>query len=119
MLDSDYNPNRTEDLYALTPEGYIIAQDIACQKEYVEMHCCPVSNQPLRLVAQINRAFQGLTELVAISLATGERYSFIFDISNEVYQSWLAGQMGDLYENLYDGPPRIADPGQRFYAETP
>lgn len=118
MDDSGYNPNRTDELYALTVEGYIVAHDITCQQEYVALHRCPTSDTPLKLVAQINRAYQGLIELVALSLATGERFSFIFDISNEVYQSWLAAQMGDLYEPLYDGPPRVADPNQRFYAGT-
>lgn len=116
MMDLGYNPNRTADLFALTPDGYIIAQDIACQHEYIDMHHCPVSDMPLRIVAQINRAFQGLTEIVAISPATGERYSFIFDISNDVYQMWLADEMGALYERDYDGPGRVADPQQRFYA---
>ena len=114
LNDTGYNPNRTKDLFALTTDGYIIAQDIACQQEYIDMHRCPVSGQPLRIVAQINRAFQGLTELVAISPATGERFSFIFDISNDVYQSWLAEQTGEFYERIYEGPPRTADPNERF-----
>ena len=53
--------------------------------------------------------------MVALSPATGEKFSFIFDISNEVYQRWWAKQMGDLYEPLYDGPPRQADPEQRYF----
>jgi hypothetical protein len=116
MMDLGYNPNRTEDLFALTPDGYVIAQDITCQHEYIDMYRCPVSDKPLRVVAQINRAFQGLTEIVAISPATGERFSFIFDISNDVYQMWLADEMGELYERDFDVPGRIADPNQRFYA---
>lgn len=106
--DPGYNPNRTDDLFAFTEDGYIIAQDIACQMEYIAMQRCPMSGRPLLTVAQINRAFQGLNEVVALSPATGERYSFIFDISNDVYQTWWAQQMGDLYERLYDGPPRQA-----------
>ena len=35
-----------------------------------------------------------------------QRYSFIFDISNEVYQRWWADQMGENYVRLYDGKPR-------------
>lgn len=106
-IDPGYNPNRTDDLFAPTEDGYIIAQDIACQQEYIAMQRCLISGRPLLTVAQINRAFQGLNEVVALSPATGERYSFIFDISNDVYQAWWAQQMGDLYEPLYDGPPRI------------
>lgn len=115
-IDPGYNPHRTADLFALTADGYIIAQDIACQQEYIAMQRCPVSGRPLLTIAQINRAFQGLNEVVALSPATGERYSFIFDISNDVYQAWWAQQMGDLYECLYDGAPRYADPDQRYDA---
>ncbi|HLV36271.1 MAG TPA: hypothetical protein VKY59_14185 [Spirillospora sp.] len=114
-IDSGYNPNRTPDLFALTYDGYIIAQDIVCQQEYVAMHRCPVSGEPLRVIAQINRAFQGLNEVVALSPATGERYSFIFDISNDVYQMWWADRMGDLYEPLHECEPRQPDPTRRFF----
>ena len=41
--DPGYNPDRTIDLYALTPDGYIIAQDINCQHEYVAEQRCPES----------------------------------------------------------------------------
>jgi hypothetical protein len=116
-VDSGYNPNRTIDLYALTPDGYIIAQDIMCQYDYVAAQSCPQSGRNLIVVAQINRATQGLNELVAISPATGAKYSFIFDISNEVYQTWWASMMGKAYQQLYDGQPRQADPQQRYFTE--
>ncbi len=115
QIDPGYNPDRTIDLYALTLDGYIIAQDIVCQQEYVATQPCPETDRPLVVIAKINRAFQGLNELVALSPATGEKFSFIFDISNDVYQSWWADQMGDQYERLYDGPPRLADPEQRYF----
>jgi hypothetical protein len=113
--DPGYNPDRTIDLYALTPDGYIIAQDIICQHEYVAAQRCPETGRPLVVIAKINRSFQGLNELVALSPATGEKFSFIFDISNEVYQQWWAKQMGELYEPLYEGTPRQADPEQRYF----
>lgn len=116
-MDTGYNPNRTSDLFALTTDGYIIAHDVACQYEYVNMQRCPRSRKPLIVIAQINRAFQGLNELVAISPVTGERYSFIFDISNEVYQTWWAQQMGEYYERDYDGPPRQPAPQQPYSVE--
>lgn len=112
-LDPAYNTRRTDDLYSTTPDGYIIAHDVACQNDFVAMHRCPASGEPLRVVAHINRAFQGLNEVVALSPVTGERFSFIFDISNEVYQQWWAQQMGDLYERQYDGPPRRVDRQRR------
>ncbi len=115
QLDPGYNPERTIDLFARTPEGYIIAQDILCQHEYVKQQVCPETGSKFRVIAQLNRAFQGLNELVAISLGTGKRHSFIFDISNNVYQKWWSEKMGDLYENSYDGPPRSADPSQRYF----
>lgn len=114
-IDPGYNPQRTPDLFAFTTDGYIIAQDVACQHEYVAAQRCPTSGRPLVIIAQINRAFQGLNEVVALSPATGERFSFIFDISNDVYQTWWAAQMGDLYERLYDGPPRQAAPDQQAF----
>lgn len=113
--DPGYNPGRTADLFAFTTDGYIIAQDIACQQDYVAAQRCPVSGRPLVIIAQINRAFQGLNEIVALSPATGERYSFIFDISNDVYQRWWAQQMGEAYERLYDGPPRQAASDQQAF----
>jgi hypothetical protein len=99
-----YNPHRTPDCFAPTTDGYIIAQDNACQYEYILA-------QPGDLVpvAHINRSFQGLSEIVALSRQTGERYSFIFDISNEVYQTWLAHRLGAGYDRAYDGPPRQID----------
>jgi hypothetical protein len=115
MIDPGYNPNRTDELFALTRDGYIIAHDITCQQEYVAMQRCPVTGRPLVVIAKINRAFQGLNELVAISPATGDRYSFIFDISNDVYQRWWAEHMGEMYERLYEGHPRQANPEQRYY----
>lgn len=110
-----YNPDRTRDLFALTTDGYVIAQDIACQYEYVMMQTPPECGEALIPVAQINRSFQGLSEIVAMCPTTGERYSFIFDISNDVYQTWWALQMGDNYERVYEGPPRQPDPNERFF----
>ena len=112
-----YNPNRTIDLYALTTDGYIIAQDIACQHEYIKIQTCGDAEVNLVPIAQINRAFQGLVEVVAACPQTGEAFSFIFDISNDVYQAWWADQMGENYERNYSGPPRVADPNERFYTE--
>jgi hypothetical protein len=102
------NPNRTADLFAFTTDGYIIAQDIACQQEFMEHQCCHFCDGRLVSVAQINRAFQGLHETVALCPNCGERHSFIFDISNEVYQEWWAARMGDAYVRAYDGRPRSA-----------
>lgn len=112
-----YNPNRTQDLFALTPDGYIIAQDIACQHEYIMMQTCSDSRTRLVPIAQINRAFQGLVEIVAACPESGETYGFIFDISNEVYQAWWAAQMGENYDRIFTGPPRMADPTQRFFTD--
>ena len=97
--DPNYNPNRTEDLFALTGDGYIIAQDIACQTAYVAEQPCPAcgERETLRLVAQINHSFQGLNELVTVCTHCGKKTSFIFDISNDVYQQWWATIMGDAY----------------------
>lgn len=107
--DPGFNPNRTQDLFALTTDGYIIAQDVVCQNEYVQQQVCPnCQHQAMAVVAKINRSFQGLNELVAICTHCGERYSFIFDTSNDVYQTWLEKQMGELYNRTYDGPPRVA-----------
>ncbi|GAB4518679.1 MAG: hypothetical protein OHK0046_26610 [Anaerolineae bacterium] len=106
LKELGYNPRRTDDLFALTEEGYIIAQDIACQYEYILMQEPEACGQALVPVAQINRSFQGLSEIVALCPTTGERYSFIFDISNVGYQTWWAEQMGEHYEVTYDGPPR-------------
>jgi hypothetical protein len=105
-VDPAFNPNRTSDLYALTADGYIIAQDIACQHALIEEQPCGNCGGVLVPIAQINRAFQGLNEIVAVCAECGERYSYIFDISNEVYQTWWADRMGDMYVRTYDGPPR-------------
>src|SRR3989304_642675 len=61
-----YNPYRTADLFAPTDEGYIIAQDVACQHEYIFDQPCPHCEvfNTLMPVASINRAFQGLNEMV-------------------------------------------------------
>ncbi|GEM_PF-1902602 len=104
--DPTFNPERTDDLYALTEEGYIIAQDIACQFEYVEHAVCPDCGGELLLVAQINRASQGLNELVCACKQCNQRSSLIFDVSNTTYQTWMSRQLGDLYVRNYDGPPR-------------
>jgi hypothetical protein len=105
--DPTVNPNRTGNLYALTPEGYIIAEDIACQYEYAQEHtACPDCGGQLRVAAQINRASQGLNELVCTCEHCGKRASLLFDVSNEAYQAWIADQLGDLYIRNYEGAPR-------------
>lgn len=101
-----YNPNRDEYLYWLTQEGYIIAQDVACQHDYIQATRCPNCDDELVIIAQLNRAGQGLNEMVAICRQCRERVTFIFDISNDVYQSWWAEQLGDLYIQQFDGCPR-------------
>lgn len=113
--DPGYNPNRTDELFALTTDGYIIAQDVVCQNEYVHSQTCPnCKQQSMTVMAKLNRSFQGLNELVAICTQCHTRYSYIFDISNKVYQNWLAEQMGELYTHTYDGTPRVADPDQNY-----
>jgi len=115
-IPPEVNPNRTDDLWALTKEGYIIAEDIACQTEYISEQSCPnCGHTPLRTMAQINRAFQGLNELVTRCTNCHETYGFIFDISNAVYQAWWAERMGVMYTRLYDGAPRQVDPNQRYF----
>ena len=108
QLDSGVNAGRTGDLYKRTSEGYIIAHDIAAQYDYAQKQTCPDCNCPLQVIAQINRSFQGLNELVTACPNCGQNRSFIFDISNEVYQRWLAERLGELYVQNYDGPPRKA-----------
>ncbi len=110
-----YNPNRTADLFALTTDGYIIAQDVVCQHEYIDDQCCAHCGACNRMIAiaSINRSFQGLSEMVAICKQCSQHSSYIFDISNTVYQSWLAERMGDLYTPAYDGPPRVPHPNHR------
>lgn len=104
--DPAVNPNRTADLYNLTEDNYIIAQDIRCQYELVESQPCHHCQGKLLTVAQINRAFQGLNELVAVCSRCTTHYTFIFDISNDDYQTWWAERMGDNYVRMYDGAPR-------------
>jgi hypothetical protein len=101
-----YNPNRDEHLYWLTEEGYIIAQDVACQHDYVEQIMCQHCGGQLIVAAHLNRSGQGLSELVALCSECRQRDNFIFDISNDVYQTWWAEQLGPLYIQQYDGPPR-------------
>lgn len=113
-MEPGRNPHRTPDLFAYTTDGYLVAEDIDCQYGYVAMQRCPETGAPLRVVAQINRAYQGLNELVAVSAGTGKIFSFIFDISNEVYQSWLQQSLGELYVRPFDGPPRAANPRRRY-----
>lgn len=105
-LPPDYNPDRDETLFWWTEDGYIIAHDQACQLEYVAMCACAECGGTLAVIAQINRAWQGLNEVVAVCRRCRARYSFIFDISNAVYQAWWARQLGELYVPQYDGPPR-------------
>lgn len=104
-----YNPQRDEYLYWLTADGYIIAQDVNCQHEYVQASPCPHCGSGLKIVAHINRAGQGLSEIVALCTHCRQRANFIFDISNDVYQDWWAAQLGPLYLRQYDGDPREPD----------
>ncbi|MBI5957606.1 MAG: hypothetical protein HY866_02655 [Chloroflexi bacterium] len=104
--DVGYNPERNQYLFWLTEEGYLVAQDITCQHEYVQRATCPHCGGKLKLMAHLNRAGQGLSEMVTICLGCRQRVIFIFDISNEVYQTWWAKQLGDLYVRQYDGPTR-------------
>jgi ribosomal protein S27AE len=93
-------------LYRLTADGYIIAQDVDCQYEYARKTSCPHCGGALVIAAHLNRAGQGLSELVALCQDCRQRTSFIFDISNDVFQAWWAEQLGPLYIRQYDGPPR-------------
>lgn len=111
-----YNPNRSLDLFAMTKDGYIIAHDIASQYEFIYDQLSAEGN-PLTPIAHLNRSFQGLSEIVAIDIQNGDRYSFIFDISNDIYQSWLKEHLGEMYVNAYEGRPRKADPNQRYFSE--
>jgi len=108
-VDSGINPHRTAELFALTSDGYIIAQDTACQKEYVAEYRCDHCGHDLKAIAHINRSFQGLNEVVAACTNCKRPYNFIFDISNDFYQTWWAGVMGDAYFRAFDDPPRVAD----------
>jgi len=101
-----YNPNRDDHLYWFTEDGYIIAQDVVCQHEYIEQTPCPDCAGELAVVAHLNRAGQGLSELVTLCRDCRARVNFIFDISNDVYQTWWAEQLGLMYVRQFDGPPR-------------
>ncbi|NDJ77719.1 MAG: hypothetical protein GYB65_15815 [Chloroflexi bacterium] len=101
-----FNPNRDDCLFWYTEEGYIIAQDVTCQHEYIQDTACPTCGGELVVIAHLNRGGQGLSELVAICRDCKARTNFIFDISNDVYQEWWAEQLGPLYVRQYDGPPR-------------
>jgi hypothetical protein len=106
LQEVGYNAQRDEYLYWLTADGYIIAQDVNCQHEYVQESPCPHCGGTLKIVAHINRAGQGLSEIVALCTTCRQRANFIFDISNEVYQVWWADQLGPLYLRQYEGDPR-------------
>ncbi len=101
-----YNIHRNKYLFWRTEEGYIIAQDVNCQHDYVNQTSCANCGGPLRIVAHINRAGQGLSEIVAMCGECRARTSFIFDISNEVFQTWWAEQLGTLYVRQFDDEPR-------------
>ncbi|MBN1565377.1 MAG: hypothetical protein JXA10_16140 [Anaerolineae bacterium] len=101
-----FNIRRDEYLYWRTEEGYIIAQDVTCQYDYVQNAGCTACGHELRIAAHLNRAGQGLSELVAICPQCHTRANFIFDISNDVYQTWWESQLGSLYVRQYDGPAR-------------
>jgi uncharacterized CHY-type Zn-finger protein len=101
-----YNADRDKCLYWRTEEGYIIAQDVNCQHEYVNATPCANCGGPLRVVAHINRAGQGLSEIVAMCGECRQRTSYIFDISNDVFQRWWAEQLGPLYVRQFEDAPR-------------
>ncbi len=101
-----YNTRRDENLFWRTQDGYIIAQDVNCQHDYVTERPCESCGGPLRVVAHINRAGQGLSEIVAMCGECRQRTSFIFDISNDVFQTWWAEQLGALYVRQFDDAPR-------------
>ncbi len=102
-----HNPRRDEHLFWWTDDGYIVAQDVNCQYEYVTETHCPECGGSLRVMAHINRAGQGLSELAAMCVDCHVRGSFIFDISNDVFQAWWAEQLGSMYVRQYDGPTRL------------
>lgn len=101
-----YNPNRDAHLFWYTEEGYIIAQDVQCQYDYIDHTPCPQCKGQLKIVAHLNRDGQGLSEMVTVCRKCRYNINFIFDISNEVYQQWWAAQMGSLYMRVFDGQPR-------------
>jgi hypothetical protein len=105
-LSPEYNPNRDKYLFWRTSEGYIIAQDIACQREYAQAGHCPHCGGRLMVVAQLNRSWQGLSELVCLCTSCRQRSSFIFDISNDAYQAWWRAQLGPLYIRQHECPAR-------------
>ena len=101
-----FNPARDGYLYWRTEEGYIIAEDTACQYDYVSQAGCRNCGGKLVTLAQLNRGGQGLVELVAICPSCRERHNFIFDISNQAYQQWWADQLGENYVCQFEGAPR-------------
>ena len=101
-----YNAQRDKYLFWRTKEGYIIAQDVNCQHDYVSRTPCESCGGPLRVVAHINRAGQGLSEIVVMCEECRQRTSFIFDTSNDVFQAWWSEQLGPLYVRQYDEAPR-------------
>lgn len=101
-----FNPRRDKYLYWLTEDGYIIAQDVSCQYEYVQETPCVHCGGQMKVIAHLNRGGQGLSELVAFCESCRKRNSTIFDISNDVYQKWWGEQLGALYIKQFDGPPR-------------
>lgn len=106
QLAVGYNPRRDRHLYWLTEDGYIIAQDVSCQYEYVQETPCVHCGGQMKVIAHLNRGGQGLSELVAFCQSCHKRSSTIFDISNDAYQTWWAEQLGSLYIKQFDGPPR-------------
>lgn len=106
-VDPLINPCRTPALFAHTAEGLIIAEDIGCQYEYARDHAsCPHCTGHLRVMAQINHAGRGISEMVCLCLDCQVESTLLFDVSNDGYQAWLATMLNDLYVNNYDGPPR-------------
>ena len=55
-----FNTRRDDYLYWRTEEGYIIAQDVTCQYDYVQGAGCAECGHDLRIAAHLNRAGQGL-----------------------------------------------------------
>lgn len=105
------NPQRTPALFRHTPEGYIIAEDISSQYDYVKYNAaCPACRGLLRVTAHISRATRGLSEIRCECRICHHPTILLFDISNTAYQRWLASLMGDLYTRHYAGPPRHPAP---------
>lgn len=101
-----YNPNRNEYLFWYTEEGYIIAQDVYSQYEFIENTACLQCSGDLKIIAHLNRDGQGLSEMVTVCRKCRYNINFIFDISNEVYQAWWANQLGNMYVRSFEGKPR-------------